>query len=478
MFEFDPTKVNQYKFEELLGFYANGTATFTDFQKVGLWHEMQAKLKEAIESDENAWNSACTMDTIPAYKMYLEMFDDHKPIHSFEAKVRIGELEKLQVKLYEDLFEDMKDAVMDYKPLVMQYLFGKKKILPDMLEEDSPKGRFLKAQLQLKMEQLCEQGILPNNDKGLQDSVLKDDIVLPQMDISKLGPFPTDRTDVYFLGCPSSGKSCVLAGFLNYLRDKGLLQYEAQLNEDRIDKCKPYFDKLIEGLSQYKVPQSTGRDTVSFFKINMGKNADRKITAVELSGEAFEKLAEANFTGKEIWSELGAGQCLSNNNQKTLFFLLDYSTIIGQNKSYSEVSQALLLENALTVFCSDGEGPDGSINCTMSKVKTVAVIVSKSDLMDRKMERPLSQKERIDIVFEYLDKRFRTFMNTLRIVCKKYGINDYKGHRYEPFVMVFSLGQFYVGNSVVYDETDSKYLADFLYACTDRDYRGPLAFLR
>lgn len=477
MFDFDPKSVNTYSIDELLGFIKFKKASFVDFQKAGLKYDVQDELKKIIQTDESDWMGACSMNSIEGFEYYLTN-QGERALHDFEAKMKIKLLENANKQLYDDLFDHMRSHIRQYKAPDMRVLFGLTNPTMAMMEEDSPKGRFLKAGLKLTNKQLIERCFLPSDNKALQDSILKEDFFLPQLKFDELGDFPIDRTDIYFLGCPSSGKTCALAGFLNYLREIGQLEYVAQFNHEGKDLCKAYFDNLIEGLSLYKAPQSTSKETVSFLKINTGVNRDRKITAVELSGEAFEEMAGSNMNGREVWEKMGAAQCLQNNSKKTLFFLLDYSTIIGQNDSYSEVKQALLLDNALNVFSNDGSGTDRTRNCTMSKVKTVAIVVTKSDLMDQHVGRPLTQNERIDIAYEYLYKRFKNFMNNLAMICKKYGINDYRGFRYKPFVTTFSLGQFYVGNSVVYEENDSKNLAEFILACTDKESKGLEKFFK
>ena len=67
-------------------------------------------------------------------------------------------------------------------------------------------------------------------------------------------------------------------------------------------------------------------------------------------------------------------------------------------------------------------------------------------------------------------------MENLSDMCKKYGINANSKNAYKPYVITFSLGQFYLGNSVIFDNTDSKRLADFVVSATDRRRRGLLDF--
>lgn len=475
---FDPRNVNGYPVDQLIEFIKSNEATFDDFKRCGLRWDKQAEIQKFINEDEKAWQVSQATDTISSYEFYLNTFGWDKAIHAYEAKMRIEELRKIYQQRYEDLFDDMREDMMKYKANVMNYLFGKMPATEAMRNEDSPIGRFLKADMKLTFQDLYKSGILPEGNRALENAIFKNDFEVPQLPIDELGDVPTDRTDVYFLGCPASGKSCVLAGFLNHLRLAGEMQYIPMRNSKGIDGCLSYFNALIKGVSEYKAPRSTGRDTVSFMQLNLGPRRDREITAMELSGEAFKELSDANVSGPEIWNQLGVGRCLKNDNPKTLFFLLDYSSIIGKNPSYSDMDQAQILENALRVLSSDGSGKHYEKGCTMSKVRTVAIVITKSDLMDVEEGHPLSREERADIAFNYLTEKFRAFMNDLSDLCRKYGINaNNKGHAYEPFVTTFSLGQFFLGNSVIFDPTDSKRIADFVVAATDRRRRGFLDFL-
>ena len=485
MEDFNPRNVNGYSIDQLLGFIDRKVATFEDFQRCGLKWDKQAELKKILEEkiaiqqeEENNWQTTRNTDTKSAYEFYLNNYGWDTAIHAYEAKMRIEELGKIYQQRYEDLFDDMRDDMMKYKANVMQVLFGKIPATEEMRNEDSPIGRFLKADMKLTFQDLHKSGILPEDNRELERAIFKDDFEVPQLSIEDLGEVPTDRTDVYFLGCPASGKSCVLAGFLNYLHFSGEMKYLPMMNAKGIDGCRPYYNALIKGISEYKAPRSTGYDTVSFMQLNLGPRRDREITAMELSGEAFKSLSDAHTSGREIWGKLGVGRCLKNKTPKTLFFLLDYSSIIGKNPRFSAIEQEQILGNALDVFSSDGEGRYGEKDCTMSRVKTVAIVITKSDLMDVEEGRPLTREERADIAFDYLKERFANFMNNLSELCRKYNINaNNKGHANEPFVTTFSLGQFFLGNSVIFDDTDSKRIADFVVAATDRHRRGFLDFL-
>ena len=428
---FDPRRINEYSIVELMEFLENGVATFDDFRNCGLQWDKQIKLRD-----------------MPSHQDIIAGMIMTKP---------------------QELFDDMRQNPMKYKANVMQVLFGKIPPTEAMKEDDSLIGLFLKAGLTLTFGDLYRNGILPEGNSALEKAIFKDDYGVPYPTIGELGEVSTDRNDVMFVGCPGSGKTCMLAGLLTYLHYRGEMCYVPLRNSRGVDSSLYYWKALINGLSEYKVTRSAGINTVSYMQFDIGPRRDREITTMELNAEAFSLLLEAGCTGKEVWEKLGLGGRIKNMNFKTLFFLLDYSTIIGKNPVYSEIDQARILDNTLLYLSHDGVGLHGEKNCTVSKVKTVAIVITKSDLMDVEEGRPLSSEERADIAYDYLNSRYKYFINNLSNLCKKYCINaNNKGHAYEPFVTTFRLGKFYVGNTVVFDETDSKRLADFIVRATER----------
>lgn len=482
--ELDPKKINGYSYEELMDFLDSGKYKFSDFQRAGLNYVMQDKIRKVLEEIEKKkekekqdWNCACNVNSIDSYRYYLSQHEDEDAQHTFEANMNIEKLIIAQRQLYEDLFKDMRENILDYKYNTMQVLFGKYLPSEEQKNEDSPVGRFLKADLKLTFKDLYDSGILPQGKPGLEKAIFMNDFEVPQIELEQLAAIPTDRTDVYFLGLPECGKSCVLAGLLNYMHYAGAMHYVPSMNDEGKDGCLPYYNALIQSLSEYKAPFSTALDTFSYMQLDLGVRRDREVTVMELSGEAFNALAEAHTTGPEVWQQLGLGRCLKNDTPKTLFFLIDYRCIIGKSKRFTAHQQDTILNNALRVFSSDGTGKNHDKNCTMSKVQTVAVIITKSDLMDDEEGRPLTNDERMKIAFKHLEKGFAQFMNDLIQLCEKYGINANSKTPYKPYVITYSLGQFFVGNSVLFDDADSKRLADFIVAATERRRRGPLDFL-
>ena len=443
---FDPRNINNYSLEELLGFVQRGEVTFADLQKCGLrWDKID------LVKDSFACLYGCPM-----------------PETSSSPQPDVS-------KLYDDLLDDMRKDMMKYKSNVMSYLFGKMMPTEAMTEDDSPIGRFLKAGLTLSFDDLYRNGILPEGNRTLDKAIFKVDFEVPQLSMDDIGELTTNRTDVYFMGVTASGKSCILSGVLNYLHLSGGGQYVPYLDSEGKDPCRLYYEAIVKGLSEYKTPRSTGTDTMSFMQFNLGVKHDQKVTFIEQGDGRLRALANAHDE-PEIW-KWGIGRCLKTPNPKIIIFLVDYGSVFDKwgyyDSFFSPTEQALVLEKALMVFSSDGEGLQGERNCTMSKVSNVAVVITKSDLMDKKEGRKLTREERNDIAFDYLSSHFRSFMNNLSALCQKYRINaNNKGHAYEPFVTTFSVGQFYLGNSVIFDPTDSKRIADFIQDATAKKRFG------
>lgn len=477
---FDPNKINDYTLEELIGFMENEGFKLDDYRSAGLnylkqqqFQEYLAGLEEKRKKEDSIWNQALTSNTEDAFRMYLKLYPNGH--HVLEAEVKIDKILTLKAQYEMELKEEMKTEPYLFSASVMNQLLGKDiyAVLPE--NDDLPQEeinhlemrawqRFLRQHMHIDYDWLCDNGILPLGRLDLKKAITKPDYKLPQLKIEELGSFPTDRMDVYFLGMPGSGKSCVLSGIINAMDKTGIVHYNSQFDSAGIDHCLPYYNGLLRSISEHKVPMSTGTETISFLKLDVGDVNEKKnlITMVELSGEAFNKIALSTTTGEKVWQELGAGQCLKNNNKKLLFFLVDYLTISGLNPKYSPIDQQIMLSNALTVLTSDGPG-NRMEGCTLSKVESVAVIVTKSDLIPN----AYTSAERTAEATKLLKNGFRNFMNNLTLYCQKFGIN--KAVKFQPYVMTFSLGDFYVGNTVDYKQADSDILVEFIKDSTFKE---------
>lgn len=461
------SKINGYSLDDLKSFLQEKVISFSEMQGAGLRYDKQQEIekwqeevKRKEKEEQEYWKAVCEANTKADYNRYLKKYPNGQFVG--RAKLEIDRIEEEEEEAIEIVIQDMKINPGRYNgPMMASLSRGLEMRFKDgkvVLAEELKDGEEADKKINVKItdELLVEKGIVPD-DTNLLEAVKVADFSLPQPKINELGQFPLNRTDIYLLGVPRAGKSCVLAGMIYYAHKKeGRLEYIRQFNEERIDNCEPYYWGLINAIGVKKVPVSTDADTVCFMKVDL-INGERKnpLTLVEISGECFEVMADAHGTKKMAWEGMGAKECLDNNNEKMLLFIIDYNIERGGRKEYSKQRQQNILNNALNVFKSDGEGENGEKKCTMSKVDTVVVVITKSDLMGIQ-----DKQQRDERAMEYLKEEYKGFMNGLARICKQYGCNA--SNKNMPFVTTFSLGKFYVGNTVEYNPLDSSNLVNLL----------------
>lgn len=479
MEEFDPMRVNTYSINQLADMISAGIVTIEDVYAVGLMIQKRAELENELNrrrmvvvEDDEAWEVALRKHTVPGYESYLRRYDKFPPEyrgkHVAEAKALVEELRDGWEKLRAELFDEMKKAPWLYKNDVMKKLFrgvSNPEELELLRDEDDAVSRFLASGQKITYRELVDNKII--TDRITKEALESPDQMLQQTNVKDLLPFPTERrTEVYFFGVPRGGKSSVLAGILSNMYKRGVSVYEPHYNSYNTDMVRPYYNGLINSTETGKFPVSTAADAVTFMKFTLcvGKR-ENKLTFVELGGEAFRQAAECGKRGIDAWEGLGAGEVLASSNKKLLVFILDYAIKKGINKGLNETKQAHILDTALSILASDGTGADGSRGCTLSKVDTVAVVVTKCDLMN---ESDLDKRNQL--AMEYVSDTFAAFMTNLHMKCEKFRINRPVG--YNPYVIAFSLGKLFVGNTYQFDPTDSRKLVNFISDVTEGKRTG------
>lgn len=486
-----------FSVDELMRFITSGACTFEDMQRCGLHFKKQNELREKLqlwEIEKSFWQQAVTKNTAESYSEYLQAFpagnmvqeaerrmteakeeemwqyasqNDKQSLYEhylsiypqgkyhFDAESRLRELEQLKSQLENDLLYDMRLNPWKYTPYMMGQLLhgsgGQQTSLSNLPSHDVA-SRFVKQGLTVKYETLVNEGVIP-------PAITERDLVTPEFELPQINnfdAFPIDRTDIYFLGVPRSGKSSVLAGLFNAMTTNGNWRYIPNVDSNGRDGSMAYFNGLVRSVASKKPPFPTAHDTINYINIDVPYAAGTKGTAhlnfVEISGECFKNLADSLGDSREVWKQLGASRVLANNNRKVLFFLLDYNIILGNQDGITLFDQQEALRNALTIFSYDGQGKDHRQGCTMSKVESVGVILTKADLMGTK-----DPQERLNIAIKYLQDNFQSFMAMLSDACRDFGIN--KKDNYQPYIFTFSLGDFYPGNTMIFNNKDAIDLA-------------------
>lgn len=429
-----------------------------DFPEGPFFSKAEKRLGEL--TDDMDWKEARAIRTLGAYALYMEDHPEGK--HIEEARQRILKLQTEEAEITKDLIEDMKAHPWEYPPSTMtQLMRGGMELSPDAPRpeddyDEAPAVRFLSRGLRLKFKTLVDNKVIP---EGITKEIVETpEFPLPQT--TSFSNFPLDRTDIFFLGVPRSGKSTVLSALFYTMFREG--RWKHVVNKDRhtgIDPSLQYYQGLLRAVQAHKPPESTATDTISYISMDVPAGMNKQYTAhlnfVEISGEAVEKLSQSIMTNDGstvVWERLGASNVMRNNNKKVLFFLLDYNTILGNRHGMAELDQELTLKTALDVLTNDGRGKYNQDGCTMSKVESVAILLTKADLMDTD-----DVQKRTELAMDYLKSNFRGFMNSLSQYCVRFDINHNNGNR--PLILTYSAGKFYVGNTMVFNERDTLELA-------------------
>ena len=486
--------------EELMTFISSGACVFADMQRCDLHFRKQQELRERLalwDIEKGFWSRAVAGNTPESYKEYLEAFpagvmaakarenmalaeedalwsraSDRDNItlyrhylasypsgrYHFDAEGRLAELEEEKERLQTEILDDMRRSPWKYnRSLMGKLVYGGDARDTDQRDIASlPPGdvaaRFVKMGLTISYDTLVGAGIIPSSIS--ERELMTPEFQLPQ--VNNFDSFPQDRTDIYFLGVARSGKSSVLSGLFNAMTTRGTWRYRPNIGDNGQDGSMAYYNGLVRAMTAKKPPVPTAFDTINYINIDVPRAGGTRHTAelnfVEISGECFKTLSDSLGNGAEVWRRLGASRVLANNNRKVLFFLLDYNVILGNQDGITLYDQQEALQNALTIFAYDGTGRDHTVGCTLSKVSSVGVILTKADLMGTD-----DRGERQRIAREYLQNNFASFMSQLSDACRKFRINKADGYR--PYVLTFSLGSFYVGNTVLFDPSDSMDLA-------------------
>ena len=483
--------VNVHSIDTLFEHVLSGVVSESELHQYGLSHTKRPELTQRLNDEKDRWshcitsndinsyriyykkygqlgfkkvdkgcweNYATTLNTMRSYQDYLQLFSGHNGLEDkrgeyyFTAEDKIEELGRKLEAERQQVIEDMRQ-----RPSRKEYKTW------DALENLYQKGL-------ITDELLIEEGIVPEH---LIKIIRQPDMIMPQTKLNEYGQIPAGRTDIYFMGIPRSGKSCVLASFVYEASRGGLLDFIRGVNDEGVDHSEDYYYKLIQCIDNASSPQSTNTDTVSLMKFNLYQSTETNskkspITMVEISGECFNLAAiqrSAAFETLTKWEELGCPKIIKTPNRKLFFFLVDYSRVVADPEDLaSEIApEVQILSRALTTFKTDGTGAldkDGcNQDCTFSKVDTLGIIVTKSDLMNVS-----ARDKRTDCAKDYLEKKYGTFTQQLKRICVKYNIN--RANHNIPYLLPFSMGRFIISNKVIYDNTDAKIMLEFIKANT------------
>jgi hypothetical protein len=261
------------------------------------------------------------------------------------------------------------------------------------------------------------------------------------LDWGDLAPLKPNRTDIFFLGIPGSGKSCLLGGLLYYSRKKGYLRVEGNL------KGKKYGDALIKTTKIGYVPPSTPVDGVNYIEavLRDREDVEHPINIVEMSGEKMKNTYEYGTTSvayqeEEEFTTIGVGEYLHNDNRKIIFFVIDYKQTIDNDSTQSIADQNAILDAALTLLNEDK---------IFERTKDVYIVLTKSDLLP-------GGADNLEAAKDFVEEEYLAFWKNTKEFGKDYGFG--------VKILTYSLGRVMLGTTFEFNPKYSENIYNAIIA--------------
>lgn len=240
-------------------------------------------------------------------------------------------------------------------------------------------------------------------------------------------PLHNERTDIFVLGLPGSGKTMFMAGLFYYGAKTGKLTPEF-FHASGVQ----YYNELREAISDTAVLRSTTREVVQYMACDFACKSKRgenihPLTFLEMSGEIFEDFYYLKGTIPDKLKEYIEGR-----NQKIIVLVIDYEADMKVN-SGEKTKQQSKLEFALQVLERHG---------ALKTVDALCILITKWDMSPDSSDTAASK---------FLEEKG---YKGLYALCKKFS----KKYKFSVEIQKFSLGKFYgiKNKKYVYSQADSE----------------------
>ncbi|MDR0386222.1 MAG: hypothetical protein LBH60_09110, partial [Prevotellaceae bacterium] len=278
--------------------------------------ELERRLKNLKDEQEaeakretDLWNDCKSKNTEKAYNDYLEEYPDGK--YKSQAKESLIQVERRkkeqQIQVETNFWNEcnIKGTKSDYIRYLTGYPNGAYKpqaeaCLSEIFRREAEEKRRLLSEMKespenfdcYTLKKILYRGIINESDLIAEDIITKEALELhlnPPLekfiDQDTWGDLPTipkGKTDIYFFGIPSSGKSCVLAGTLYSANKKGILRPDISVAHGY-----RYMDELTNCVKIGYVPKPTAHECVNCLSFSLSSNEEHPLNVIEMSGEIF-----------------------------------------------------------------------------------------------------------------------------------------------------------------------------------------------
>ena len=241
--------------------------------------------------------------------------------------------------------------------------------------------------------------------------------------------------DVYFLGAPGTGKSCLISGLLSAAND---LPEALVLNND-------YAYRLISKHKDGEIVSYTPYHTVVPLGVTINEKRSKTLfNIIEMDGASIGEIACSDgYCFNDM--DFKAVSSIINYNLKILFFIFDptkvkdvcYGYSMGEF-GYCRCRQWEILDRMIALFDHNED--------VMKNVLAIHIIVMKSDTQPQG-----------ESAYEFLESGWYA---EIKRICKRYDIN--RKHNYTPMIVPFSVGKFYTTEFFVPESEYSKNLLNII----------------
>lgn len=348
-------------------------------------------------------------------------------------------------KVLIDLLQDMTANPEVYGMPLMRRILGFQDEDFSDIPCNSPLGRFLASGQKLDSEMLAQEGIIPDLTYRFNYRL--------RYKLERVTACPDNYTEVLFIGVPGSGKTSVLAGIIDSLYKKCAAFFRCTADNLEIDRSAENCIELIHGIRDHYFPAKANQPFVRYNMLD-ADNIRRGWSFVDLNANNIYKLTQFQSSSHGLRS---IDKSLETSNRKVIFFVVDTESWLKEDKGVADV-QDIFLTKALTMLLNDGENyAEPSKGCTFSRTRSVAILLTKSDIWRDKGPGGLSLEEYLR---KQLAQRIPQFLHELKYQCDKYGINKRTEDRL--WVYSYSAGRRLVGNLLQASDGDAWKIASFL----------------
>ena len=378
-------------------------------------HDQEVDMAIRQIEDNMAWNNACTLATMQAYRHYVEQYP--RGLHASEAQTRL-------------------DAGA-----------AGEQFLDDLRRDPNAHGA-------LEIQQHAKNGVVAWADIEAIYGVEKTDAIRGFLSPTQLpgstapGRLQGGSTEVYVWGTPGSGKTCARGTIISSATRAGILQ-------PRRCAARPYMDLLSNVFSSDGVctlPYSTDYKDIQEMVMDLRDNKKRnhRITLIDMAGELFRsvyKLDNKMFLEQERQQVLdkALGYLADRRNEKIHFFVVEYG---AHDKLWDGLNMGNYLQHMIQ-YLTDKK-------IFNSTTVGVYVLVTKCDTI------PAAHGDRPRLAGDYVTTQLPSFWQALQYSCRLANIKDLR-------ILSFSVGDVFAQQLCIYDGTDTEKVIDKLLTKTHPD---------